>query len=184
VRRIALPGEPLVNGATALRPWRDSDIPALVELCQDPEISRWTRVPSQYTENDARLYMLHRHDLLHAGASAPFAIVAADAGELLGSVAILRIEWQQLRGEVGYWLGAPARGRGHATRAVQSVCEWAFATLGLERITLLAATGNTPSQRVAELAGFSRELVLRSYARRGPERLDMVCFGLSTGSGS
>jgi len=128
--------------------------------------------------------MLHRHDLLHAGASAPFAIVATDTGELLGSVAILRIERHQLRGEVGYWLGAAARGQGHATRAVHSVCDWALTALKLQRITLLAATANTTSQRVAERAGFTRELVLRSYARGDPERLDMVCFGLSTRGGT
>lgn len=75
IRRIVLPGEPLLDGTTALRPWRDSDIPALVAACQDPEIARWTRVPSPYGESDARAYMLHRHDAIHTGAAAPFAIV-------------------------------------------------------------------------------------------------------------
>ncbi len=31
--RIVLAAEPLREGPTALRPWRDSDIPALVEAC-------------------------------------------------------------------------------------------------------------------------------------------------------
>ena len=44
--RIILPAEPLVDGDTALRSWRDADLPSLVAACQDPEIIRWTRVPA------------------------------------------------------------------------------------------------------------------------------------------
>ena len=80
-RRIVLPGEPLVDGPTALRAWRDSDLDSLVAACQDPEISRWTRVPYPYGPSDARNYLLQRHDALHAGASAPFAVVAPQIGD-------------------------------------------------------------------------------------------------------
>src|SRR5947209_5674846 len=167
--RIALPAEPLRSGPTALRPWRDSDVDALVALCQDPEISRWTRVPSPYRSTDARAYLLHRYDLLHAGASAPFAIIGS-GGELAGSISLMRVDWDHRRAEVGYWLGAAARGHGHATRALRAICAWGCAELALERITLHAATGNRASQAVAERAGFTPEAVLRSYliGRDGP----------------
>jgi RimJ/RimL family protein N-acetyltransferase len=178
VARIVLPAESIVNGETALRPWRESDAAALVELCNDAEIARWTRIPHPYRDTDARLYLLHRHDLVLAGATAPLAVVDAADGRLLGNVAVTLINWERLRGEVGYWLGARARGHGHATRAVQAISDWAFASLGLGRLTLLAATGNAPSQRVAERAGFSREAVLRSYCERSGVRSDMVAYGL------
>lgn len=182
--RINLPGEPLRDGPTALRPWRDSDQQALVEACRDPEIVRWTRVPANYGPTDAKAYLLGRWDMLSCGLAAPFAIVAAPDGELLGSVSLLRIAWEHRRAEVGYWLAREARGRGHATRAVELVCSWGFATLGLERIELLAAVGNRASQAVAERSGFRAEAVLRSYARGAHERLDMVCFGrLAGGAG-
>jgi RimJ/RimL family protein N-acetyltransferase len=174
-----LPGEPLNDGPTALRPWRDTDLDALVVACQDPEIPRWTRVPSPYTEREGRLHLMQRYDAIHAGTLAPFAIVGSDpAVGLLGSISLMRVDWQHSRAEVGYWLALPARGRGHATRAVQLISDWAFASLGLERIELLAATGNAPSQRVAERAGFTREAVLRSYMPSDDGRRDMVAFGL------
>ena len=179
MNRIRLPGEPLVDGLTALRPWRDTDLAALVAACQDPEISRWTRVPSPYRDTDARAYLLARYEATHAGTSAPFAVVAAsNRQQLLGSVSLLRIAWQHARAEVGYWLAREARGRGHATLAVRLICSWGFETLGLERIDLLAATGNAASQRVAERAGFIREAVLRSYFAGSDGRQDMVAFGL------
>jgi RimJ/RimL family protein N-acetyltransferase len=177
--RIVLPAEPLVDGPTALRPWRDSDIAAIVAACQDPEIPRWTSVPSPYGEADARAYLLQRYGLLDSGAAAPFAIVRApDDEQLLGSISLMEIQWEHGRAEVGYWLSREARGDGHTTRAVRLICEWGFEHLRLERISLLAATGNGASQRVAERAGFDREAVLRSYMRGRDERYDMIAFAL------
>jgi RimJ/RimL family protein N-acetyltransferase len=178
-RRIVLPAEPLVAGPTALRPWRDSDRAALAVACQDPEIARWTRVPPNYTEHDARLYLLERYDAIGAGASAPFAIVAADdLDRLLGSTSLMRFDWANERGEVGYWLAPDARGQGHATRAVQLICAWGLHSLGLARIELQADVLNIPSQEVAVRAGFTRDAVLRSWLEKQGRRQDLVAFSL------
>jgi len=178
VSRIVLPGAPLVDGPTALRLWRDSDVAALVAACRDPEIVRWTRVPDNYGETDARAYLLQRYDAIHAGTTAPFAIVHASDQTLAGSIALMRLDWDQRRGEVGYWLARGGRGQGHATRAVGLICAWAFSALGLERINLHAAVGNLSSQRVAERSGFTREGILRAYMRGKDDQQDMVAFGL------
>ena len=179
MNRIVLPAEPLVDGPTALRPWRDSDLSGLVAACQDREISRWTRVPWPYREADARAYLLQRYDTLCSGISAPFAIVSAtSAGQLLGSISLMRLAWDHARGEVGYWLAREARGHGHATRGVRLICRWGFGLLGLERIDLLAATDNRASQRVAQRAGFAREAVLRSFMLGRDGRQDTVAYGL------
>ena len=129
---------------------------------------------------DARNFLRTRHDASHAGLSAPFAITEGSDGAVLGSISLVRLAWEHRRGEVGYWVGADARGRGHATRAVRLACVWGFRTLALERIDLLAATDNPASQAVARRAGFTREAVLRSYmpAGDGVGRQDLVCFGL------
>jgi RimJ/RimL family protein N-acetyltransferase len=177
-RRILLPGEPLIDGETALRPWRDADLDAVVLACQDPEIPRWTAVPSPYGPADARAFLIQRHEAALAGATAPFAIVDATTGELLGSISLMRFAWEHARGEVGYWLAGPARGRGHATRAVGLICDWGFRALALQRVDLLAATGNAASQSVARRSGFTREAVLRSYMRGREGSQDMVVFGL------
>jgi len=179
--RILLPAEPLIDGPTALRQWRDSDLAGLVQACQDPEIARWTQVPAPYGEADARAYLRQRYDAAFAGLTAPFAVVDTDGHQLLGSISLMRFSWEHARGEVGYWLAAAGRGRGHATRAVRLICGWGFSALRLERIDLMAATGNPASQRVAERAGFTREAVLRSYMRGTFERQDMVMFGLLRG---
>jgi RimJ/RimL family protein N-acetyltransferase len=177
-----MPSAPLRDGATALRLWRDADIPELVRACQDPEIVRWTRVPSPYGEAEAHAYRRNREAAIPAGGMAPFAIVQATAPErLLGSISLMRFAWEDARGEVGYWLAADGRGHGHATRAVRLICAWGFAKLRLERIELIAATGNAASQSVAERAGFRREAILRSHTFGSAGQDDMVCFGLLRG---
>jgi RimJ/RimL family protein N-acetyltransferase len=136
-------------------------------------------VPENYTETDARAYLLQRYDAIDAGTAAPFAIVEAGGEQgLLGSISLQSFAWAHARAEVGYWLAREARGGGHATRAVRLICAWGFRTLRVERINLFAATGNARSQGVAERAGFTREAVLRSYMRGKHEWQDMVAFGL------
>jgi RimJ/RimL family protein N-acetyltransferase len=163
--RIARPRGELVDGATALRAWRQDDVDPVAELCQDPEISHWTSVPAVYRREDARAYIEATESSLHAGRSLDLAIAEPGGGRLLGSISLMRFAWPQRRGEVGYWLGATARGHGHATRATRLICGWGLRELGLERIELFAAVGNRRSQAVAEPG----------------TRRDMVCFGLLAG---
>ncbi len=84
-------------------------------------------------------------------------------------------------GEVGYWLAAPARGRGVATRAVRLLCAWAFEELSLARIQLHTLPGNVASERLAERAGFTREGLLRSFAEMKGRRVDINMFSLLPG---
>lgn len=178
--RIALPGQPLTDGPTALRPWRDSDASRLADICQDPEIVRFTPVPAGYTELQARAFLLRSIDTVGDGTAAPLAIVASPDTDhrLLGSISLNRIAWAHRRADVGYFLAAGARGQGHATRAVGLICRWAFESLGLERIGLLVAPSNLASRRVAERAGFSAEARLRAYQRDDGNQQDMIAFSL------
>lgn len=171
---LAPPDPPLTDGSVTLRAWRDSDVPALVQACRDPDVLAWTRVPSPYRESDARAFMAIKRDRQAAGAEVYFAAVDRADTELLGSFS-LRLPGNGI-GDVGYWVAAPARRRRVATRAVGLIARWAFATLGLERLQLVADVDNLPSQGVAERSGFTREGMLRSYLDIGRGRSDAVMF--------
>ena len=69
----------LEDDAIRLRPFTVDDVPAIVAACQDPEIPRWTRVPSPYTEADAREFLADPPDRA-------FAVVDRATGELLGAI--------------------------------------------------------------------------------------------------
>ena len=82
--------------------------------------------------------------------------------------------------EVGYWVKREARGRGAATRALRLLSRWGLEELGLARLQLRTDELNVPSTRVAELAGFTREGVLRSsrYNVNQKRRVDFVMYSL------
>jgi RimJ/RimL family protein N-acetyltransferase len=160
-----------------LRPWRADDAPAVTELCQDPEIARWIPViPSPYTEADARAFLEHSRRSWELGEAYGFAIVD-DAGDLLGAIGMRVLRFRT--GHIGYWIAAPARGRGLATNALKALCRWAVEDLGLERLELVTDPQNAGSQRVAEKAGFRREGTLRSALEyQDGRRSDSIIFSL------
>src|SRR5690606_29979968 len=47
----------LSDDVLRLRLPADDDVAAITRICQDPDIQRWTRVPSPYTEDDARSFV-------------------------------------------------------------------------------------------------------------------------------
>ena len=142
----------LTDGVLTLRPPGEEDIDALHRECQDPEIQRWTGVPSPYHREDAVAFLERMAEEEDAGRTVPF--LAVDGDEVLGSFSVLELDRAPRYGEIGYWVAAGARGRGVATRAVTLVRDWAAEELGLDLIELLIHEDNLASARVAELTGF------------------------------
>ena len=77
---------------------------------------------------------------------------------------------------MGYWVAPEQRRRGAASRSVRLLTDWAFDTLGIVRVQLMADRRNDASQAVARRCGFQREGVLRSYEDRLGTRIDYVMF--------
>lgn len=184
---IPRPDPHLADGRIAVRPPAVRDVPAITRACQDPDIQRYTRVPSPYTEEDARAFLTLSREGFDAGTGAAMVIVAPATGDLLGSCGIVAHDPRDLVAEVGYWVARHARGSGVATAATRLVCRWAFDELGVERIHLETATENAGSNAVARAVGFRLEGTLRSAAsvgddgRRGGERMDVNVYGLLRG---
>jgi RimJ/RimL family protein N-acetyltransferase len=153
---LVLPDPPLSDGVVTLRAFEPSDIPVLVEICQDPEIARRTLVPSPYAADDARAYLARVAEGLAAETRASFAIMDAADGQMLGTAGLMAIDRVLGCAEIGYTLAEPARGRGAASRAVQLLAGWAFGPLDLRRLELHIDKRNLASRAVAARTGFDR----------------------------
>jgi RimJ/RimL family protein N-acetyltransferase len=178
---IPYPDPPLHDDEVSLRPWDDADLPALVDACQDPEIGRWTAVPWPYSERDGLQYLTRVEPDRRAGRELGLAIVDAGDGTLLGSCGLARLDWEEGKAEIGYWVAAAARGRGVGTRATRLLSRWGLEELELERLELLANPANHASQQLALAVGYTREGLLRSYRPRKGRREDLVMFSLLAG---
>jgi len=178
---IEFPVEGLSDAVIRLRLHTDSDIPAIVAACQDPEIPRWTRVPAPYRDADARGWLEQESQGRARGDLLGLLVVEPDDDRLLGSVGIVQVDREERRCELGYWVARESRGRGVATRAVRLLCAWIFENLPVDRTGIHAEPENAASRRVAERAGFTYEGVLRSYFVNKGIRRDAASYSLLRG---
>lgn len=140
-----------------LRAPTEADVDAITEACQDPEIARWTTVPSPYFRQDAEDFVRLVAEWWANGSQAVWGVHTEDA--LVGVVGLHHIVEHAAGGqaELGYWMAADARGRGHLAEAARAVIDWGFADLGLARLHWQAVVGNVPSARAARALGFRFE---------------------------
>ena len=80
---IEFPVGGISDGEVRLRLRADSDVPALVAACRDPEVQRWTRVPEGYDERAGYSFdgMLRSHTVIK-GTRRDMAIYSLLRGEL------------------------------------------------------------------------------------------------------
>lgn len=137
------------------------DVDAITEACQDPEISRWTTVPSPYFRQDAEDFVGLVAQWWADGSQTVWGMYAD--GELVGMIGLHHIVEHRAGGhaELGFWVTAGARGRGYLVEAARAVLDWGFAELGLARVRWQAVVGNVPSARAARALGFRFEGTLR-----------------------
>ena len=78
-------------------------------------------------------------------------------GNLIGTISLNWIDWENRGCGVGYWLAEDQTGNGYATKSCIRLMEHCFDDLGLHRFVLEAATDNFPSRAIAENLGMRLE---------------------------
>jgi RimJ/RimL family protein N-acetyltransferase len=171
----------LADEVVRLRPWRETDVPALLEAFRDPWFQRFSDWAPE-TEADALAYLAEQEPARRRGEQIDFAWVEPhDDDVVLGGGSLNNVTLDLGRAAIGYWLAPHARGRGVTTHAVRLIAEWAFSDLRIARLELTCGPDNHASQRVAERCGFTREGVLRSHLPFKGSRRDTVVYSLLPG---
>jgi ribosomal-protein-serine acetyltransferase len=171
----------LIEGALLIRPYREEDAGALYEAVREslPEVSRWLPwCHENYSIEESREFTSSRAVAAQGDEWYSFAVFEREGGRFLGGVGINFINRVHQMANLGYWVRTSAAGRGVATSATRAVARFGFEQLGLQRIEIVAAVRNLPSQRVAEKAGGVREGVLRKRLLIRGEPHDAVLFSL------
>ncbi|HEY3528263.1 MAG TPA: GNAT family N-acetyltransferase [Nocardioides sp.] len=138
-----------------LRPWRDSDVPRIVEACSDERTQQWLgSMPFPYDESEARAYLEHLRENRATGRSVGWAVVDPEDDLALGSVSFFDY-MPEVELEIGFWTHPDARGRGVMTRAMARVVAYAFEDLGVRRVMAGAAADNAASRHVIEANGLT-----------------------------
>lgn len=171
------PDVTLHSDVLTLRPFVEADVPAVVEACTDPVTLTWLPLPTPYTEEVAREFVRTFAPSLLASGGGVVRAIEAD-GVVVGAIDLKHTSWPARVTEIGYWAHPRSRGRGLVSEATRMLSQWALREVGLERVELRIATGNTASLKVAARAGFTREGVLRNAGFVHGGRVDLEVWSV------
>lgn len=127
------------------------DVDAIAEYCTDPLFERYLTIPWPYTREHAEYFVGTRvPEGWASGEGLEWALRSAETGDLLGAIG-----WRRSLRMIGFWLGAPFRGRGYMPEAVTTVADWLFAEHGQSELRWECVAGNAASATVARKTGFT-----------------------------
>src|SRR5262249_3812512 len=94
-----------------------------------------------------------------------YRILSRDGDIHLGGIGAFKFRWDVPSCEIGYWLHSKHAGRGFMTEAVRVLTALAFENLNMIRVEIRCDDRNVRSSRVAELAGYTLDGILKSESR-------------------
>jgi len=171
----------LANGKVMLRPYRLRDTDETCRAIRESlaELTPWLPfVHKDYSLKESRAWIKKRPEDWKKGIAYDFAIFDSADGSYLGGCGLNKIERENHRANLGYWVRTSRMGQGVAPSATLLLAKWGFQELSLKRIEILVATDNKRSLRVAEKAGAQREGILRNRLLIRDKAYDAVMHSL------
>jgi ribosomal-protein-serine acetyltransferase len=101
-------------------------------------------------------------------------------GNIVGSIGLHALDWNDRKVEMGYWLSADQQGKGLVTKAAQTLVNFAFDEYKLNKVEIHCATGNHRSRAIPERLGFTQEGIKRQDQWLYDHYVDMVIYGMLT----
>ncbi|GAA2619691.1 GNAT family N-acetyltransferase [Paractinoplanes durhamensis] len=165
---LTLTGEGLV-----LRDWRPEDLDDLVTLLDDPDVARWTPMPTPFDVEAGIAYLKRAHQGRISGQRIQLAITE-DGGRPLGEVLLFGVDAGLKEAELGYLVGSQHRRRGLASGSLSLLSAYARSSLKLGRLLLRIDPANTASTAVARRCGYrlTADPPILQVGPHGPSSLD------------
>lgn len=141
-----------------LRPWVDADIEPWVAMNADPRVMKYFASPAPRADSEAAAARL-RPRLAKLGYGWWIAEVKGGA-RFIGAIALQDVPFEAPFTpalEVGWRLMVDAWGNGYATEGARALLAFAFDTLGRDEVVSMTSALNTPSSRVMERLGMTRD---------------------------
>jgi RimJ/RimL family protein N-acetyltransferase len=173
-------GKKAAPEAVKLRPWTAADAEALIQIASDREVwlNQRDRFPYPLTIPAAQLWLADR---LVESPRMTFAVTLD--GKLVGGVSLRRREdVHHICADLSFWVGKPFWNQGIATAAVNLAVEYAFNTVGLERLQVFVIDWTQAPAKVLQHCGFELEGRLRRYVLRDGRYGDALLYAKIRGS--
>jgi ribosomal-protein-alanine N-acetyltransferase len=157
---------PILSGPTLhLREVEHEDIYSLFELLNDPKVSQYISPPPP-TPEAFNGFVEWAHSQRRSGVCVCFAVVPQGLRQAIGLFQIRALDSSLYTAEWGFAMGAAFWGTGLFEEAAALVVEFAFKTLGVQRLEARAVTLNGRGNGALEKLGAKGEAVLRKAFKR------------------
>lgn len=160
-----------------MQPFNKEDSIRIKELANNKELATILGLPFPYELEHAEDWIAIQPEQIQKGLEYPLTIVNKKENEIIGTIT-LRIDKNNNKGELGYWIGRDYWGNGFATEAVNRIIEFGFNQLDLNKIWASAISRNKASSIVLEKAGFQKEGRLKQNRLLQNEYEDVDVYGL------
>lgn len=163
------------------RPYEDADAAAFTAAVHESveSLSPWMPwCTSTYTETDALVWFAQCRAGAASGSAIEYGVFCQHTGAFLGGAGLNEIRQQHQYCNLGYWVRQSRQRQGVALSCVRVLSRHAFAKLGLQRVEIVVAVGNTASEGVAIKAGALREGVARNRLYLNSKPVDAHMFSL------
>lgn len=141
------------------RHYTDADFPFLHEMAADPEMVKYVGNGATRDKDGALRFLYWVYQGYKEDPTTGLLLLERkNDGKLIGHAGLVpqkvdgADEW-----EIGYWVAKEHWSQGYATEAAGALRDYAFGTLGKERVVSLIHPDNKGSQKVAENCGMKFE---------------------------
>lgn len=161
--KIELYKNTLLNGTmVSLRKIRKNDLKSCIKWFRDPDVAKFL---SNSVKNMTEERELEWFNFINSsGCDIVFAIISKCDGQYIGNCGLHKIDWKEKRCEFGIFIGNKEYwNKGYGTDTLKTVIDFAFFSLGLEKIKLLVYEYNHRAIKVYENCGFAPVNKLKNY---------------------
>ena len=151
----------VVSPRTTLREVQASDLPDLMEVNGDPEVTQFLPYATWQSLADASAWLERMKNLMATGSASQLVIVRNADKKVIGTALLFKFEESSNRLELGYALGRAYWKQGYAAEALRALLANVFTAMHVRRVEAEVNPDNIASNALLRSLGFSHEGYLR-----------------------
>ena len=169
---------PIESQRVVLRLVEEADLPALLLVNGDEEVTRFLPYPTWASVVDGQAWLARCRVLAAQTKALQFVVIEKASGSAIGTCLLFRYEESSARMELGYVLGRAHWGQGLMQEALTALISQAFGAYGMRRLEAEVNPDNAASNKLLRKLGFQLEGLLRQRSAAKGVTYDVNIYGL------
>ncbi|KYG29538.1 GNAT family acetyltransferase [Alkalihalobacillus trypoxylicola] len=166
----------IVTERLLLKEMDNSHSTSLFKIWSDPAVTKFMNI-ERFTSEEQAVQMIELLKQLSKEKKAiRYSIFLSKTNQIIGSCGFNSLDFEHLKAEIGYDLGKDFWGKGYAAEALESLLNYAFHSLNIQRIEAKIEPGNTPSIKLVERLNFQFEGTLRQAEKSKGTFIDLNMY--------